>query len=503
MDMSEVEKHNSEGDAWIVIDGKVLDVSMFMNFHPGSKHLLVKVAGTDCTEEFYSLHRQSVLENFQEKLQIGTVKGKPVPPARDLGALSLVPYAEWISPFESEKHRHLRRACREFIEREICPYVSEWEEAGEYPDTILPLMGKFGYIAASLGPGKHLKFVDQLPSGIKPEEFDYAAERIVQEELKRCGSWALCDGLGGGTVIGLPPVLNFGSPELVQRIVPGVLRGEKRICLAITDPYAGSDVASSTAVAKKSADGSHYIVTGLKKWITGGYPADYFTTLVRTGGAGHGGLSLLLIERTEGVTTKRIKTSYSSVANTSLITFEDVKVPVGNLLGKEGEGFKLAMANFNHERWGMAVGGNRHNRLIIEECYKWAYNRKVFGKRLIHQPQIQERLAEMCAYTDSVSALIDNVTYKMDSMSYAEQTKKLSGAISLLKNQQVQASRVVNDGAIQIFGGRALTKTGLGSKLENFQRTYQYGAILGGASSVLATQAIREAIKKFPEDARL
>ncbi|GBG24900.1 Short-chain specific acyl-CoA dehydrogenase, mitochondrial [Hondaea fermentalgiana] len=364
-------------------------------------------------------------------------------------------------------------------------------------------MGDFGYIAASMGPGPHLKMVDKLPGGIKPEDYDYSVERVVGEELKRCGSWALVDGLGGGCVIGLPPVLNFGSPELVQRVAPAILRGEKRICLAITDPYAGSDVANSTAEAKLSADGSHYVVNGLKKWITGGYDADYFTALVRTGGKGHGGLSLLLIERTEGVTTKRIKTSYSSVAGTSLITFENVKVPASNLLGKEGGGFLLAMANFNHERWGMAVGGNRQNRLIIEECYKWAYNRKVFGKRLIHQPQIQERLATMCAYVDSVSALIDNVTYKMCNMSYAEQTTKLSGAISLLKNQQVEASRVVNDGAIQIFGGRALTQTGLGSKLENFQRTYQYGAVLGGASSVLATQAVRASLKGFPEESRL
>ena len=103
--------------------------------------------------------------------------------------------------------------------------------------------------------------------------------------------------------------------------------------------------------ATLSADGTHYVVNGVKKWITNGHFAHYFSTAVRTGGEGVGGVSLLLVERGEGLETDKIKVMYGSSGGTAYVTFDNVKVPVGNLLGKQNEGFKAIMANFNHERW--------------------------------------------------------------------------------------------------------------------------------------------------------
>jgi len=500
--MVEVHKHNNDGDCWIVIDNLVYDVSKFLNFHPGSKGLLLKVAGTDCSEEFWGLHRRSILDKYNERLVIGHVSGTAIPAPAPI--LSEVPFAEWNSPFYTDSHRTFKLHVRKWVNQHIMPHVEEWERKGiPPPPEFFKLMGAKGFIACSLGPGPHLKLAPKLPGGVTASAFDYFHESILHEELKRIGSWGLTDGIGGGLVIGLPPVLHFGKPELVNRIVPSILRGEERICLAITDPYGGSDVANITATAEKSADGTHYVVNGVKKWITMGCQASYFTTLVRTGGPGAGGLSLLLIERGEGVTTDPIKTSYSAAAGTAYVTFENVKVPIGNLLGREGDGFVCAMMNFIHERWAMAVNGNALNRLIVEECFKWAYQRKVFGKPLIHQPQIQEKLSEMIAYTESVQAWIDIVTHRMTKMSYAEQNKELAGTISLLKNQQVEASRKIADHAVQIFGGRALTASNMGVNVERFLKSFQFGAILGGASSVLATQAIRHALKSMPKNAKL
>jgi alkylation response protein AidB-like acyl-CoA dehydrogenase len=142
--------------------------------------------------------------------------------------------------------------------------------------------------------------------------------------------------------IGLPPVLKFGSEELKQRIAPGCLNGTKNICLAITEPYAGSDVANLKTEAKLSDDGQYYIVNGEKKWITNAVFADYFTVAVRTGGPGMGGVSLLLIERTmPGVKTRQMLCSGVWASGTTYITFEDVKVPKSNLIGKENAGFKV------------------------------------------------------------------------------------------------------------------------------------------------------------------
>ena len=153
------------------------------------------------------------------------------------------------------------------------------------------------------------------------------------------------DGLGGGFVIGQPVICNFGTPQQQATVGKECFLGNKRICLAISEAFAGSDVANIKTTAKKTADGKHYIVNGTKKWITSGYFADYFVTAVRTGGKGHGGISLLLIERSAGVNTEKIKTSYSSSAGTAFITFDDVKVPVENLLHKENKGFEAIMYN--------------------------------------------------------------------------------------------------------------------------------------------------------------
>jgi alkylation response protein AidB-like acyl-CoA dehydrogenase len=134
--------------------------------------------------------------------------------------------------------------------------------------------------------------------------------------------------------------VKFGKKSVVDRVLPGILNGDKRICLAITEPDAGSDVANLTCEAKLSEDGKHYIVNGEKKWITNGVWCDYFTTAVRTGGEGMNGISVLLIERGEGVSTRRMDCQGVWSSGTTYITFEDVKVPVENLIGKENQGFK-------------------------------------------------------------------------------------------------------------------------------------------------------------------
>ena len=122
---------------------------------------------------------------------------------------------------------------------------------------------------------------------------------------------AVKDGVVGGLVVGLPLVLKFGSRELIARVAPDVLNGRKQICLAITEPYVGSDVASLRTQAHLSECGTFYTVRGTKKWITQGLNADYFVTAVRTGGPGKAGVSVLVIERDDNVQTKLIHTSYS------------------------------------------------------------------------------------------------------------------------------------------------------------------------------------------------
>jgi len=194
----------------------------------------------------------------------------------------------------------------------------------------------------------------------------------------------------GGFGIGIPPVIKHGKKALVDRIVPDILNGSKRICLAITEPDAGSDVANLTCEAKLSEDKTHYIVNGEKKWITNGIYADYFTTAVRTGGKGMDGISVLLIERSfGGVSTRKMDCQGVWGSGTTYVTFEDVKVPVANLIGKQDKGFRVLMTNFNHERIGIIIQATRFARVCYEESVKYANKRETFGKTLYEQPVIR------------------------------------------------------------------------------------------------------------------
>lgn len=357
-------------------------------------------------------------------------------------------------------------------------------------------MGAIGLLAARIGPGKHLKLVPRVLGDIPAEKFDYFHEMIAHEEVGRLACPGYVDGLGSGMCIGLPPVLQFGPDWMQEKVGREVLNGEKRICLAITEPFAGSDVANVKTTAVKSADGSYYLVNGTKKWITNGHDSDYFVTLVRTGGDGMGGLSLLLIERSEGLETKKIKTSYSPSAGTAYVTYENVKVPAKNLIGHENAGFLHAMYNFNHERWMIICYIVAGSRGIVEECFKWASQRTAFGKPLIQQPVIRAKLAKMVAEVESVYCWLESLTYQMTILPYDEQSEKLAGTMSLLKYYSTRVAQNVSDEAVQIFGGRGITQTGMGRYVERFLRTNKFAAILGGSEEIMADLGIKMAMKK-------
>jgi alkylation response protein AidB-like acyl-CoA dehydrogenase len=180
------------------------------------------------------------------------------------------------------------------------------------------------------------------------------------------------------------------------------------------------------------------------------------------------------------------------------VSYDDVLVPVSNLLGKEGEGFKLIMHNFNHERWYIVAGVNRASRLIIEECLKWSKQRMVFGKPLAEQPVIRQKLAKLASQVEGVQAWLEAITFQMQHMSHVEQAAKLAGPIALLKLFATRVANDVADEACQIFGGRAITATGMGQVVERFQRSVKFGAILGGSEEIMGDLGIRQAMRAMP-----
>ncbi|KAL1983262.1 hypothetical protein VTN96DRAFT_360 [Rasamsonia emersonii] len=502
---AEVAKHNKPDDCWCIIDHRVYDLTDFLDAHPGGSVVLAQVAGKDATAEFYNLHRQEVLERYKDSLCIGVLEGEtPEVIEQKPGDLSPVPYAEplWLrpqfsSPYYKDSHRRLQRAIREFTDKYVTPEAQQKEKDGTYiSQELIDRMAETNILAMRLGPGEHLHNRTLLGGVVDGKEFDYFHDMIVAQELVRANARGFQDGNMAGMAISLTAVKQWlKNKPLRDRVMDEVLSGKKKMCLAITEAFAGSDVAGLRTTAEKTPDGKYYIVNGTKKWITNGMFADYFVTGCRT----RMGFSVLLIPRGEGVETTPIKTSYSTAAATAFVQFDNVKVPVENLLGEEDKGFIVIMSNFNHERFMMVCAVVRMCMTVVEECLKWCNQRIVFGKKLIEQPAIRQKLARMISLCESNQAWLESITHQMCNMTYAEQAKHLGGPIGLLKLHATRSAGEIADLATNIFGGRGLTQTGMGRVIEMFNRTYKFDAILGGTEEILADLGVRQAMKDFPK----
>jgi len=328
-----------------------------------------------------------------------------------------------------------------------------------------------------------------------PDGFDYFHELIFIDELARCASGGVLWGLIEGLQIGLPPVLVFGSEEMKRRVAPACLMGQKIICLNITEPNAGSDVASIKTTAVR--EGDHYVVNGNKKWITNGIFADYFTVAVRTGGKGMRGISMLLLERDTmpGIETKRMDCQGVWPSGTTYVEFDNVKVPVGNLIGEENQGFGVIMKNFNHERWGFVIQANRFSRCLLEESWKYAGKRSTFGKKLHEHPVIRWKLAEMARQVEGTHHWLENLTLQMCQMPKEQAMTALGGPIALAKAHSSKVFEYCAREARQVFGGNAYTRSGLGEKVERLYRDVGAYAIPGGSEEILLDLSVRQGLK--------
>lgn len=271
----EVAKHNTEDDLWMIIDAKVYDLSDFVDGHPGGNVVLAQVAGQDATKAFYNLHRQEVLDKYESSFRIGTIKGeKPEIIVQGPGELCPVPYAEpvWLrpqfrSPYFTEKHRKLQKAIRLFTDLHVTPEALQKEEDGTYiSQELIDKMAKENIIGTRMGPGKHLHG-QQILGFLPGEEFDYFCDMIMSQEGARTYARGFQDGNLAGLTISLPAIRQYlADDELRERIIKECMTGQKKSCLAITEAFAGSDVAGLRTTSTLTPDGKHYIINGTKKW---------------------------------------------------------------------------------------------------------------------------------------------------------------------------------------------------------------------------------------------
>ena len=305
--------------------------------------------------------------------------------------------------------------------------------------------------------------------------------------------------LSPGFAYGIPPILSFGSPALQSRFLPQMLPGQVRVCIAITEPSAGSDVANIQTTARKSPDGTHYIVNGEKKWITNGIWSDYATMAVRTGGKGPSGISLLVVplKNHPGVKTRRLQVQGQMAGGTTYIALDDVKVPCENLIGEEGQGMKYIMTNFNHERLLIAMGVTRQARVALSTAVEYAMTREAFGKMLIDQPVVRHRIAKCAADLESLQAWIYEFVYQLNNLSKAQADEKLGGPTAALKAKAGMVFKDCAETAVLVFGGNGYTRTGRGELVENIYRDVMGARIPGGSEDVMLDLSVRLGVKGY------
>lgn len=319
--------------------------------------------------------------------------------------------------------------------------------------------------------------ITHLPGGLRVEDFDYLHTLIYVDEMARTGSLGPSGAVTTGIAFGVPPILKFGSQELQERFIPDLLTGKKRVCIAITEPGAGSDVSNISTTATRTEDGKHFLVNGTKKWITNGLWSDYASMAVRTGGPGPGGLSMLVVPllNTPGVSMRRIRVGGQTSAGTTFIELDDVKVPVENLIGVEGMGMKYVMQNFNHERLTISISVNRISRVALSAAFEYCLKREAFGKTLMEQPVVRHRLAKCGADLEAHWAWIEQYTYCMTQLSEEQANQELGGLTALAKAQAGRVVEVCASTAVLLFGGNGYTKSGQGEIAES-ELVYKFGA---------------------------
>ncbi len=367
----------------------------------------------------------------------------------------------------TKEHDQVRRAVRDFVKKEINPYVDEWEESGTAPlHDIFKKLGDLGFLGIRYDP----KY-----GGLG---LDYWYELVFLEELSyiECGGIPMA--IGVQTNMATPAIAEFGSEYLKETFLKPAIAGDMVGSIAVTEPDAGSDVAALKTTAKR--EGDVYVINGSKTFITNGTQADFLTLLARTSDEpGYHCFGLFVVPtNTPGFqVSKKLDKLGMRSSDTAELFFDNMKVPVENLIGEEGEGFIYQMQQFQHERFFTLPGTYVGMRRVIDQTIEYLRERIVFGKPLIAKQVLRHRLAQWLTELEAMKQL----TYHIVRMKEAGQdaTKE----ISMGKLLAGQLASKITDGCLQMYGGAGFMNE---MSISRAFRDSRLTAIGGGANEVMS-----------------
>ncbi len=340
----------------------------------------------------------------------------------------------------TDEHEQLRESIRNFAQKELAPHAEEWEET-TFPDSVFTRMGELGLLGLD-----------------KPEEYggqggDYYTSLVLAEEMTHAQSGGLAMGVAVHTDMAMPPILAFGTEEQKQQWVVPAIKGEKILCLGITEPDAGSDVAGIKTRAVK--DGDEYVINGSKTYITNGHRADMIVLVTKTDAdAGYEGFTLFLVpmDAPGVIREKKLEKLGMHASDTALLAFQDVRVPETAVLGEVGKGFYHIMWELQGERLIGAAGCVAGAQRCFDKTLEYAMEREAFGRKIGNFQAIRHKFADMATKIEAARQLTYMTAWRFQNGEYPVRE------ISMAKLFSARTACEVADECLQIHGGAGYMK---------------------------------------------
>src|SRR5438270_1264082 len=385
-------------------------------------------------------------------------------PLGEVGAKRRMGRLHSLPMYFTDAHEELRLHIRKFLEKEVQPHLEEWEET-TFPDAIFERFGELGFLGL------------RYPPEYGGQGGDYFSAVVLSEEMARAG----CGGLGMAVAVqaemATPPVNKFGTHEQKQRFLAPAIAGTAIAAIAMTEPDAGSDLAGIQTVARK--DGDQWVLNGRKIFITNGARASWILVVAKSDRErGHSGYNLIVVEKgTPGFqVTRTLKKLGMHSSDTAELLFEDCRVPAGNLIGDEGEGWKQLMWELQGERMIAAAGEVAGAERITEYAMDYAKSRQAFGQPIAGFQVIKHRLVDMATRTACVRSFVYETAQRWDKGEYP--VREISQAKLLASQNAVW----VADQAIQILGGHGYMRE---FPVERAWRDARLGRIGAGTDEIM------------------
>ena len=351
----------------------------------------------------------------------------------------------------TDEHEALRESIRNFAIKELAPHSEEWEET-TFPDSVFPRMGELGFLGLD-----------------KPEQYggqggDYYTSLVLAEEITHANSGGLAMGLAVHTDMAMPPILAFGTEEQKQEWVVPAIKGEKILCLGITEPDAGSDVAGIKTRAVRDDSTDEYVITGSKTFITNGHRAHAIVLVTKTDPdldshpptpqPTHDGFTLFLVPMDSPgvIREKRLQKLGMHASDTALLAFQDVRVPASAVLGQVGKGFYHIMWELQGERLIGAAGSVAGAQQVFDRTLDYAKERTAFGRPIGRFQAIRHKFAEMATKIETARQMVYTTAWRFENGQYPVRE------ITMAKLYAARIAVEVADECIQIHGGNGYMK---------------------------------------------